>query len=221
MAFASATRLSDDGFVSENKSISTMLLPIPNPTLLATAASSSRSWLSGSVAIVEGMLKSSRDPSSDPPNAPFTAVFAAFDVMIVGPFHSGCGIFPMIPQCPVPPLAHSQIPRRGVVSSVPPFAFPPLSPVLPEQLSRSWRDSASELGRLSPWAGGDWCSSAGLGMSFSGSVTRRNLFFCSFGLGGVAVAFSVDISTVEDAGLVSRRRTGLTLIPSCRRACCG
>jgi hypothetical protein len=65
--------------------------------------------LCDSVAVVDGMLKSSSVSGivciwDDP--------FVFSSCAPVGPFHSGCGVRPMILNRPVPIFAHSQMPRR-------------------------------------------------------------------------------------------------------------
>jgi len=111
-----AASSSEDRFVWENM-VSTVLFAIPKPSILAASASSCCTMLFGSVDVEAGMLKSSND-SVDfvSSSTPFTAEVAAFAV-IIGPFHSGCGILPMIPSLPVPTFAQPQSPRDGDVRS--------------------------------------------------------------------------------------------------------
>lgn len=74
-----------------------------------------------------------------------------------------------------------------------------------------------------------WGSSTGAGGDVFSSLTSVNGGLCGRGLGGVirlffglegrlGVAFSVEVSTVEEAGLVRRRRRGPVLAPSWGRA---
>lgn len=112
---AFAMRSSEDRFVCEKSfgDINVPRLEMPSPSIFAAAAVSSRPRLSGSVAVADGMSKSSCESVVFPfANAPFTTRSSAFDVD-VGLFHSGCGRRPMIFSLPVPALAHSQMPRRG------------------------------------------------------------------------------------------------------------
>jgi hypothetical protein len=226
-----AASSSDDCFVCENMG-STVLFAIPKPSTLAAAASCCRTMLFGSVDVDAGMLKSSTDSVIFPPSStPFTAEVAAFAVTI-GPFHSGCGILPMIPNLPVPAFAQPQIPREGDVissftSTISDFDGG-VDPTSLAELTWGWGDMAFEFGRGSAGAGCDssidssGSAAFGLCRCFLGGVARRSLSRWSVGLGGLAVACSVDVSTVEEAGLVRRRRRGPTLLASsCRRACRG
>lgn len=211
---------------------STVLFAIPKPSILAATDSSSSTLLFGSVDVEAGMLKSSNDSFVFAPSStPLTATVAAFAVMM-GPFHSGCGILPMMPNLPVPAFAHPHIPREGDVGS----SFDSVALVFDggveatslAELVWRWGDVSLEFWRGSAGAGCDssvdssGSADSGLCGCFFGGVARRNLSRCSFGLGGLAVACSVDVSTVEEAGLVRRRRRGPALLaPSCRRACRG
>jgi len=106
-----ATRSSEEPFVWLNMG-STVLFEIPNPSILAAAASVRRSSFSGSVDIDEGTLKSSFVTLLSPSSAPFTAAFTALEVII-----EGWGILLMIPNLPVPAFAHCQIPLGGDICS--------------------------------------------------------------------------------------------------------
>lgn len=111
-----ATSSSDDRLVWENNG-SAVVFAIPTPSILATAAVSCNSALSGSVDVDAGMLKSSKDSAVLPASCtPLTADVTAL-VVIIGPFHSGCGIRPIIPSRPVPALAQPQIPREPEIWS--------------------------------------------------------------------------------------------------------
>jgi hypothetical protein len=83
------------------------------------------------------------------------------------------------------------------------------------------RDSASELWRGASGAWGDVsCVIIGAGGLFSGrGVMWRVILRFSVGLGGSTVAVSVDISVVEDAGLVRVRRSGPVFAPFRSRVC--
>ena len=171
---------------------------MPSPSIFAAAASTCRASFSGSVLRDDSRLKSSSDPepSSDlfPSSAPFTAEVAALEVISPGLFHSVCGFLAIMPSLPVPSLAQSQIPCRGEVSSgfsailSVSFRVFPWSLCSLMELPRSWGDPPPEFWWRSPGAWGD-VSMSGAGRRFSGGVTFRNLSLCSFGLGGVAIAF--------------------------------
>lgn len=116
-----ATRSSEDLLVCVNRECcSTVLFAMPRPSILATAASSNRSSLCGSVDTVDGTLKSSLVTALLPPKAPLTAVVAAFRVI------GGCGIRPSTFKR-LPALAHCQIPLGGDVYSGIAFSSLPLS----------------------------------------------------------------------------------------------
>jgi hypothetical protein len=112
---ALAIRSSEDRFVCE-KSFGDIMVPrldIPKPSILAAAAACCRSRLSGSVAVADGISKSSYDSVVLPFScAPLTTKPSAFEAD-AGPFQSGCGNLPIMFNLPVPALAHCQMPRRG------------------------------------------------------------------------------------------------------------
>lgn len=158
---------------------------MPRPSILAAAATCCCSSLSGSVAVVVGMLKSSCASGIVPMSgvAPLT-VKSAKAFVVAGPFHSGCGRRPMMLRRPVPALAHSQIPRReGVCCKAPliPCASSSAS-ATGSPLARSWRDASSELWWSSSGAGRDACIPIPLiwpcscwRLCLSGGVTLRSL----------------------------------------------
>lgn len=147
--------------------------------------------LSGSVAVVEGMLKSSRVSTA----TRFRAK--------TGARHSGCGMRPMNP---VPDLAQSQRPRLdGVCRS------PSSSSIVPSLglLSKLRRGSSgTRRDHISVEPPIFRCSSVGIFRHFSLSLTASRLG------GRLATAVSGKVPTVEIAGLVRRRRSGPALARS-------
>lgn len=112
---ALAIRSSEDRFVCEKSlgDINVPRLDIPRPSIFAAAAVSCLSTSFGSVAVADGISKSSCESVVLPfCCAPLTTRPSAFDADD-GPFHSGCGRRPMMFSLPVPALAHFQMPRRG------------------------------------------------------------------------------------------------------------
>lgn len=207
---ALAMRSSDDRFVCENSlgDIIVLRLDMPRPSIFAAAAVVCRSILSGSVVVADGMSKSSRDSVVLPCScAPLTTRASALDDA-AGPFHSGCGSRPMMFSRPVPALAHCQIPRRGGE-----WCADPLVALLPFSTSASLgcrgRDASSELGRRSSRTGSGFAASASSAPRVSGVMTLLSFAqsWVVSGLGGwLARAVSVEVPTVDDAGLVRRRR---------------
>lgn len=112
---ALAMRSSDEPAVCE-KSVGGMRVPkgeIPRPSILAAAVAFCCSMLSGSVAVDDGMSKSSCDSVVFPFSCgPLTTKPSAFDAD-TGLVQSGCGSLPMMLRRPVPARAQSQIPLRG------------------------------------------------------------------------------------------------------------
>ena len=167
---ALAMRSSDDRFVCE-KSFGDIMWPrwdMPKPSSFAAAAVCWFSALSGSVAVADGMSKSSCESVVLPFSwAPLTTRPSAFDAD-AGPFHSGCGSLPMMLNLPVPALAHSQIPRRGGDWCAVPFVTTFSSP---SALCWSGRDASPELWRCSSRAGSGLGAFASGGAGFSGVMT--------------------------------------------------
>ena len=101
---------------------------MPRPSIFAAAVSCCWERLSGSVAVVEGMEKSSWGESVFAGRwAPFTTRSEAFGAE-PGLFHSGWGRRPMMFNFPVPARAQSQMPRRGGDWGPVPFDVTLLSP---------------------------------------------------------------------------------------------
>lgn len=133
---------------------------------------------------------------------------------------------------PVPARAHSQMPRLvGVFCSAlaaSSCSASCSSPIVAGSRSVGRRDVSSELGRCSP---GTWCDC--IVASCTVRLCSGDRFFRSGGVtflhfsrsfeasrlgGGLAVAVSGEVPTIEIAGLVRRRRRGPALVPSWGRA---
>lgn len=196
-----AMRSSDEPFVwlkswGDMDGIMGLRAEMPSPSILAAAVSCCWGRLSGSVAVVEGMEKSSWGEEGFAGRwAPLTTKLEAFEAEL-GLFHSGWGRRPMMFSFPVPARAQSQMPRRGgnwgpvpfdvtllspfAIASCSPFIVtsPPLFAITSRSLSASsgcGRGASSELRRCSSRAVAVLGASAPSAAGFSGVMALFSL----------------------------------------------